>query len=602
MVHTYDHFLTLVIVIIWFTSLLSPVDAAAKLGTRGIPPVISTVTPNFGSVEGGSWITLQGANFLQSGLFTNRFVYIGTDKCVEIQYFTTDTSLTCIVPKCGLPQCLQSPTWTGSISATVSYQVFTSEGLLTASNTFIYHGSWTPAIYKMSKYLRGGALFHVEGATRTPSVEDIDIKIGDNRADVGDPGEFNGDTISMWSNQQRVNYKAPEDMVGGYFNLTMTNQNDQSSGWRGTGTARMFPLQKAFTSWRYPYGYNFDSTMTGKVFSVALLPSIRSISPAVGSIAGGTRVTIKGSGFSKTTTNNIVYIAGRACIALTAEHEEIVCETVAGDAQDITNAIYLAKSSNLSDKSTTAQDMPVPEFIRDVYGNSTRQSGSPGWWVKMWSYADYYSNRMTDANVDLQFAIKGDMSNSLYYLVGSDWNTRMGYSSDWYYPHSFVADYVTTLIAPMTGDYTFYVSSDDTSYLYASRITATAKDGRDILGTETLIRTSFYTGALDDIYTKQEDRRSVTISLLRGEKLRLRCRLINTITADFLKIGLKIAPKYSANGVLSDLSSTRVIENEKLLPSLANVTSPLFLQHHSWRDVQIVTLSMKYQYEIQVSL
>ncbi len=579
------------------------VNGTAVLGTRGIPPKISSITPNFGSVEGGSWITISGANFLQSGLFTNRFIYVGTDRCTEIQYFSTDTSITCIVPKCGLPQCLESATWGGSVQATVSYQVMTVEGLFTASSPFTYHGGWTPAIHKMSKYVRGGSLFHVEGATRTPSVDDIHIKIGDYRADVGDPGEYNGLSLSMWSSQQRVNYKAPEDMVAGYFNLTMTNQNDQSSGYRGTGKARMFPNQKAYATWKYPYGYNFDSTMTGKVFSVAMQPSIRSISPSLGSIAGGTEVTITGSGFSKVLGNNVVYVAGRACTVLTADHEEIVCETAAGDSKDISGYITMSSESNFTNMKMQPQEAPVPYFSRAAYGNATRQSGSPGWWVKMWSYADYYYNRMTDKNVDLEFAIKGDMANSMYYLVGSDWISKMGYSSDWYYPHAFVADHVTNLIAPITGDYTFFVNSDDTSYLYAARVTGSGSDGRDILDTETLIRTSYYVGALDDIYSQQADRISKTISLNRGEKLRIRCRLINGPTADFIKIGMKIAPTYEADGVtLSDLvmNKTTVASDEELLPSLANLTSPTFLQHHAWRDVQVVSLSMKYQYEIQV--
>lgn len=574
--------------------------AADGLATRGIPPSILSVTPNFGSVEGGTWITLEGANFLQSGLFTNRFVYVGTDKCTEIQYFTTDTSLTCVVPKCGLPQCLQTATWTGSVQATVSFQVQTVEGLLTASDTFTYHGGWTPAIYKMSKYIRGGSLFHVEGATRTSSVDDIDIKIGDYRGEVGDPGEYNSATLSIWSNQQRVNYKAPEDLVAGYFNLTMTNQNDQSSGWRGTGKARMFPKQKAFPTWKYPYGYNFDSTMTGKVFSVALLPSIRSISPSLGSIGGGTVVTITGSGFSKIGENNIVYVAGRACGILTSDHEEITCQTAAGNSSEFANSIYLSDASNFTDITLEPQEVPVPFFSKSLYGNSTRQSGSPGWWVKMWSYADYYYNRMTDNYVDVEYAIKGEMANSLYYLVGSDWTTKMGFVSSWTSAHSFAADHVTNLIAPITGNYTFFINSDDTSYLYASHITS-GSDGRDILAGEKLIKTSYYAGALDDIYTNQKDRMSETISLQRGETLRLRCRLINSVGADYLKIGLKIEPKYEENGMLSDFAPNRTyVQNEHLLPSLANLTSSAFLQHHAWRDVQIVSLSMKYQYEIQV--
>lgn len=577
------------------------VNAQNVLATRGIPPTISSITPNFGSVEGGSWITLQGANFLQSGLFTNRFVYVGTDKCTEIQYFTTDTSLTCVVPKCGLPQCLETATWTGSVKATVSFQVQTVEGLLTASGTFTYHGSWTPAIYKMSKYVRGGSLFHVEGAVRTPSVSDIDIKIGDHRADVGDPGEYNADTLSVWSSQQRVNYKAPEDMVAGYFNLTMTNQNDQSAGYRGTGTARMFPNQKAYPTWRYPYGYNFDSTLTGRVFSVGLMPSIRSISPSVGSIAGGTRVTISGSGFSKSAENNVVYVAGRPCVILSSDHEEIVCETTPGNVSDISEAISMSSVSNFTDVNMLPQEAPVPQYRYEAFGNSTRQSGSPGWWVKMWSYSDYYYKRMTAANVDLEYAIKGEMANSLYYLVGADWTSKMGYSSDWAYTHSFAADHVTNLIAPISGNYTFFVNSDDTSFLYVSHVTV-GSDGQDIVGAEKLIRTSYYVGALDDIYSKQSDRMSKTVTLQRGEKLRIRCRLINTITADYLKIGLKIAPRYESDGTLSDLfaNKTKWAANEHLLPSLANVTSPIFLQHHAWRDVQVVSLNMKYQYEIQV--
>lgn len=562
---------------VWLALLLcAMLSQAVVLTTRGVPPVISSVTPSFGSVEGGTEIEIIGANFLQVGLFTNRVVYIDNAECKEIAYYTTDTRLICVTPKCISPICRSSALWSGDVRTTLSIYVQTAEGILSGSSSFWYNGYWTPAVFKLPKYIRGNSISHIEAIPLVDTVDDMKIKIGDNAAFLGDPNEINVDTFVL-TDRSRINYKPPQDMEAGFYNLSFSTQNDQSKGSRGTGLARMFPNQRAYPTWRYPYGYNFDASMTGTVFTVALQPSINEVSPASGSIGGGTLLTIRGSGFSKDMSRMTVLAAGRPCEIVTADYEEITCITQEGNVTEFSQLVRKSASG-------------VPSFLKTANGTSLRNVGSSGWWVKMWSMADFQNNRLTDPFVDLQFAFKNEMSFSFMYWIGSNWPSLLGYSSGVGEQYMYAADFNTVMTAPISGFYRFYMSSDDNGYIYGNKNGAAS----------TLILSTIYR-SYEDLYSSPAGQMSGNIYLNRGERYNLRVRLLNGGgTYDFLQIGLRIMPNYNANGTLSDLDNQRREEPNSFLPALRNLTSKEFLHHHALRDVQVVSLSIKYQLEVQV--
>jgi hypothetical protein len=119
-------------------------------------------------------------------------------------------------------------------------------------------------------------------------------------------------------------------MTAGAFNASLVIQDTQDIGW-GSGSARMFSNQGPIgISGIYDtnsYQYNFDATLSGTPYSLFLFPSISSIFPAVGSVAGGTSLTISGSGFSKNITKNLVYAGGELCSVTASDFNYIKCTT-----------------------------------------------------------------------------------------------------------------------------------------------------------------------------------------------------------------------------------------------------------------------------------
>lgn len=261
---------------------------AARLQT----PIIASVAPSFGSVEGGSWLTITGANFAQHGLFTNRAVFVAGQLCKEISYYTSNTQITCVVPKCVQPECLADPLWSGSVMVSLDVYVQGVEGIKSASSTFTYHGSYTPMVVWMMRYVRNSAFFLLQGRTSNLNLNAMEIRIGENLASLGEPGDLNPSALSMWSTSQNLYYRPPGDLSAGYYNLSLNARYDSSVSNVGTGNARMFSRQRPYPSNNYFQRYSFDATWSGNAYSVALQPVIYSVSPESGSISGGTVVTV----------------------------------------------------------------------------------------------------------------------------------------------------------------------------------------------------------------------------------------------------------------------------------------------------------------------
>lgn len=119
-------------------------------------------------------------------------------------------------------------------------------------------------------------------------------------------------------------------MVGGAYNLSFIVQDSQRVGWTN-GVARTFPNQipNGYFSYDfdYSYPYNYAASLSGTPHSMFLFPSISSIFPAIGSVAGGTVLTIIGSGFSKNASRNVVYAGGERCNVISSDFTSIQCST-----------------------------------------------------------------------------------------------------------------------------------------------------------------------------------------------------------------------------------------------------------------------------------
>jgi hypothetical protein len=266
-----------------------------------------------------------GANFSPSGLWTDIEVFFGNDNCAISKYHSSDTVVVCTVPECRTHLCINGgESWSGSETVSVAVYVATVEGIVYATTTYTYSGSYTPWIFQMSHSTYATSTSFVDLRTWTSSLSDISISLNGEQStvvsgasvfkggnytssngtvvsvgvyycDTGIDNELNSETFSnFWSWEKFVYYRPPDDMTGGFYNITVKLQN--FTGYVSTGIAETFPVHKYSPT--YYYFYNFQSTLLGTVYSLGLFPVVTSVAPAVGSLAGGTVVKIRGAGFS----------------------------------------------------------------------------------------------------------------------------------------------------------------------------------------------------------------------------------------------------------------------------------------------------------------
>ena len=361
---------------------------------------------------------------------------------------------------------------------TVSVYVSTVEGIVLASTSFMYSGSWTPGIYSMSHTCWGTSTAFVNAYTFTSSINDVDIQMGgiqfssfslepqaSNATAVsigGNMGAYHADlavddlnyeTFSSFWASKLIYFRPPDDLVAGFYNLSFYVQNDFSNGQASTGLARMYPFHKS--SETYWYFYNFDSTLLGTVYTMCMFPAISSVSPSVGSIAGGTILTIYGFGFDSEISRYAVYAGGVPCDVLSSTDNVIRCTTRKAP---ISLTQYLS---------------PSYQFLQsNLILNTTRGYGSPGWWIKIWDYLDNTNKRVgIDRYAKMSFGWRQSMYFSFYNLYGSSWMSNLNYVSNYYYSSTYyAADTASVFIVPYTGLYTFHICTDDYSTLYISTV------------------------------------------------------------------------------------------------------------------------------------
>ena len=580
----------------------------STLTTRGAPPIISSITPSRGGVEGGTRITIAGYNFKQMGLFSNQVVFIGDGICKILNYYTTDGQIQCITPRCTNSQCLSSPNWQGSIEVPVLISIQTVEGIFTVSSKYTYSGYYTPQLLRMSHYTWGTVTSYITGRIAAYQLEDVSILFDSadgyigNRAFIGDPNVLNDELYksSWWqSNGYSIYYRPPEDLTAGFYNLTLNVQDLKSQGY-GNGIARTFPSQidYSYANWDGDFTLqdNFDSSLSGTVYSVVLLPAISRVYPAVGSLAGGQLLTISGYGFSKNVSKNIVYAGGELCSVVSATFNTIEC---------VTNPIATVSLKKYIGETKYSHKVPLKN--NNFHYNYTRRFGSTGWWIKVWDWKTYVSNtyRYSDDLVRISVGLKQGLAFGFYYNVGSNWPNLFAFNN--YYPSCsvcYAADYTSVLVAHYTGVYIFHMNSDDSSYLYGSRDLNGEASSPEVL----LMSVPYSTPG--DFITQRSRSSSLPVRLSRGERYHLRVRLLNTGGPDYVELALEIAPDYnSSTGYLVDgINSLDSVHSSGEAPeiSLQNpvpLTFPdTFLHHHSLKDIQLISLSMAYKYEIQVTI
>ena len=572
-----------------------------------VPPIITSIVPSHGGTEGGTRLTVYGYNFAQNGIFSQYSVFIDNQPCYVINYYSTDGQIVCLTPKCTSSFC-QDSTWQGYHAVSLDIFVQTVETIVGASSTFTFDGSITPEITRMSHYSWGTATSYIAGKITAAYLDDVSIFIGgggnigsSNAAYIGDGDDFSLNP-ELWDNSNYnylsstdypIYYRPPTDMAGGAYNLSLVVQDRELVGW-GSGSARTFPVQyPLFMRSDYRHQYLYDSMLSGTAYNLILFPTISKVFPSRGSVAGGTLLTILGSGFNPNTSMNIVYAAGQRCNVLTADFNTLICQTSSVENSALSS--FLSSLNHFEDTvDHSEQKLSFPSSHWKY--NTTRRYGSAGWWVRLWDWNSYQTNRYHMSNVRVSFGLHQGMQFGLSYDVGGDWPSKLGYSSANWNWAAFVADYSSLLVAPFTGNYFFYIMDvSDSASLFGAKYSVAGPVKVTLLVSSS--QSSSPTFNLN--YQSESIEVSSGVYLTAGERFYLRARVVNYGGSDNIHLAMRIDPQY-INGTryLADGSSS--LPEEIFSPPLT--LSDSVLQHHSIPDIQVIYLSMNYQLEIQVDI
>lgn len=227
--------------------------------------IVSSFTPLSGSLAGGTLLTVSGFGF---GM--NTTVDVGSKPCVVVD--ATETELRCRTP----------PGNAGSESVTVSVGNMTE----TATNSFTYDSNLTPQISAVSPQtttLTGLRILNIEGSNLGAHDNGSMVLIGGKECVVLDWMETN------------ITCLLPV-LPPGLYRVNVQVQNN-----------------------------GFSQTSNGVNATIEYILEVHSISPLVGSLMGGTKLTITGEGYSSNISDIEVSIGGVWCEVTTAAEHELQC-------------------------------------------------------------------------------------------------------------------------------------------------------------------------------------------------------------------------------------------------------------------------------------
>jgi hypothetical protein len=251
--------------------------------TYNLVPTLSTIAPAMGAIAGGDSVTLTGTGFQANNAGTNT-VTIGTNPATSV-VVVSDTSITAVTPAAAA----------GAANVTVS----NSNGSVTLTNGFTY-GNPLPTLSTIAPAL--GVLAGGDSVTLTGTGFQAN-NAGTNTVTIG----TNPATSVVVVSDTSITAVTPAGAASGATNVTVSNNNGS------------------------------DTLTNG--FSYNPLPTLSTIAPAMGALAGGDSVTLTGTGFQANNpgVNTVTIGANPATSVVVVSDTSITAVTPAGAAGGAAN-------------------------------------------------------------------------------------------------------------------------------------------------------------------------------------------------------------------------------------------------------------------------
>ncbi|GHU07467.1 hypothetical protein FACS189431_2090 [Alphaproteobacteria bacterium] len=270
------------------------------------PPSLSAISPDSGSTGGGQSVTLTGTDF--DTITNSNAVTIGGANCAITA--VSDTTITCTTPAGALgAKTVTITTGGGSTSLPGAYTYLLTPGITSVSPNTLSLSGGNITIYG-SNFVSGATTVQISGQDCT--------------------------SVNV-ANANQLTCTAPS-LAAGLASIAVT-----TSGGTGNGNNLLNYLPQ---------------------------PTITSVNPTGGLLAGGTPVTITGTGFDTVGGTNSVKIDNNTCTITNATATKITCTVPAGSSGAKDVQVDTAGGSTTSNSAYTYFDTPTGTQITPNYGST----------------------------------------------------------------------------------------------------------------------------------------------------------------------------------------------------------------------------------------
>ena len=346
------------LLLLLFLSLLFTPSSSQMAMTSAYSATITSLSPSTLGLNGGTSITLLGVGFMRGEGTTATtdgatLVFVNNQPCVEVEYYTTDNQFVCIAPPSpivgagvGVAQVVMTLTGTG-------WGTFATCADSVTHCRLTYALADTPQFFDAPLAGSAGSIVAWQGYFIAPNVSQLDARIGSfvclipyptftmspttpafAAALAGVDGVSNLPPASATDSKVDASWYAEPLASSGLYTLQCQVQ-EQVAG-RYNLTLLVNPSYSTTTQPATGYGYATQARFAYRVddvgglpYTFTQVPTVTSISPAVGGTAGGGLVTILGTSFGNDCSALSVQLAGAAATPISCSMNSLVVQPAA---------------------------------------------------------------------------------------------------------------------------------------------------------------------------------------------------------------------------------------------------------------------------------
>ncbi|EDQ93048.1 uncharacterized protein MONBRDRAFT_22411 [Monosiga brevicollis MX1] len=292
-------------------SLLALVLVPTWANTKYDNAYITDITPRQVGYKGGQHITIRGVGFDREGQEGATTVYVGTDVCETIAYYSSDTQIVCVMPEVTVVESYLAVT----VSLWVAGGAMGSTAICETSCSVRARSVYTPTISESQLAAPPGGNVTLIGYLRGITADEFELRLNGTLLETA----YESDDVISTSSWNTGRYDAVvPSMTAGYYNVS-------------------FLVNRQDSSWGAGFSANYNSVWLAHkntTYDFEVHPVVSALSASAAGTLGGALLTVYGDGFDADACveNNVVSVAGVNCVPVACTNTEITCrlEAVVG--------------------------------------------------------------------------------------------------------------------------------------------------------------------------------------------------------------------------------------------------------------------------------